>query len=246
MKELFITIGKRIQNNTRDINNKPYPNIDKAYGPYISLDNALENLPVEVRNIGLKFGVYKDDTKTEIIDYWFKGGIEDENAVEYFGVIHEKLEEFRTYINTVIANLYGYITTVRLDINKINKILFDNKTDIGILSKIHIHYFDLGIDTNDSDVFIFDGTVDELEDYCNIDDNIINDKFLYKYDGSITFTGAGKFIAYNKLGNKLTYTFDEDEEHTIEDLTDIVYIVFIEKTEDVLKSFNYDFSEDFL
>ena len=53
-----------------------YSNVDAKYGPYDSIDNALQNIPRELRKIGLTVGITLNNTVTE---YWFNGGIEDSN-----------------------------------------------------------------------------------------------------------------------------------------------------------------------
>lgn len=78
MEEKYITIGNRIQNNTLDPNtNKPYPNIDKNYGPYKSIEEAYACIPEQLRSIGLKFGVINDN---ELVEYYFTKD-EDDNII---------------------------------------------------------------------------------------------------------------------------------------------------------------------
>lgn len=58
---------------------KPYPQIDKRYGPYTSTSEVLTSLPKENRCIGLTIGVV---SASSIEEYWFKDGIEDSNLVK--------------------------------------------------------------------------------------------------------------------------------------------------------------------
>lgn len=83
MKENYITIGNRIQNNTVNPETKhPYPNIDKNYGPYKTLDEAYASLPMSIRSIGLKFAIYNG---TKLKEYIFDEDIENANEVSYGG-----------------------------------------------------------------------------------------------------------------------------------------------------------------
>ena len=67
-----ITIGQCINNNAVDENFNPKPNIDAKYGPYKSISEALEAIPVKERSLGLTFGI-KDSTS--ITEYWFKNSL---------------------------------------------------------------------------------------------------------------------------------------------------------------------------
>lgn len=67
-----ITIGQCIKNNAVDENFNPRPNIDDKYGPYNSISEALEAIPLKERSLGLTFGI-KDSTS--INEYWFKDSL---------------------------------------------------------------------------------------------------------------------------------------------------------------------------
>ena len=75
--------------NNRLVCNEPHANLDSYYGPYDSVDaafNALADTTVNGVNytkkyIGLTVGVW-NSAKTEITEYWFKGGTAKANLVE--------------------------------------------------------------------------------------------------------------------------------------------------------------------
>lgn len=74
--------------NNRLVCNEPHANLDSYYGPYDSVDaafNALADTTVNGVNytkkyIGLTVGVW-NSAKTEITEYWFKGGTAKANLV---------------------------------------------------------------------------------------------------------------------------------------------------------------------
>lgn len=74
-----ISIGQGILNNASDEQYRPLPNIDVKYGPYDSIADALETLETNMRVAGLTIGVRLGDNK--IAEYWFNGGISNENLV---------------------------------------------------------------------------------------------------------------------------------------------------------------------
>ena len=74
--------------NNKLVCNEPHANLDSYYGPYDSVDaafNALADTTVNGVNytkkyIGLTVGVW-NSAKTEITEYWFKGGTAKANLV---------------------------------------------------------------------------------------------------------------------------------------------------------------------
>ena len=76
--------------NNKLVCNEPHANLDSYYGPYNSVDEAYSALSDTTVNgvtytkkfIGLTVGVWKDSNKNEIIEYWFKGGLNKSNLVE--------------------------------------------------------------------------------------------------------------------------------------------------------------------
>lgn len=105
MKENYITIGNRIQNNTLNPDtNKPYPNIDKNYGPYHSVDEALSALPNTIRCVGLKFGVITDEG---IVEYQFNNELEPiEFGIKYIGENLIKINGKIITIDNTVINYY--------------------------------------------------------------------------------------------------------------------------------------------
>lgn len=67
---------------TKPINtvNGPFPNIDYKYGPYNSIQDALDAIPYNQRSIGLTVGIKESNTGV-IEEYWFNAGILSENLV---------------------------------------------------------------------------------------------------------------------------------------------------------------------
>lgn len=76
-----IVIGRRIQLNGLDEEGKPLVNIDINYGPYATLDEALEKLKDRVRNTALTFCVIENNEPKE---YWFypDGSVKQKNTGE--------------------------------------------------------------------------------------------------------------------------------------------------------------------
>lgn len=74
--------------NNRLVCNEPHANLDSYYGPYDSVDaafNALASTTVNgvtytKRYVGLTVGIW-NSAKTEITEYWFKGGTAKSNLV---------------------------------------------------------------------------------------------------------------------------------------------------------------------
>ena len=73
-----ITVGQLINNNATDKDFKPFPNLDFKYGPYSSIAEALSNIPVELRAVGLTVGIRVNST---IQEFWFNGGVRDADLV---------------------------------------------------------------------------------------------------------------------------------------------------------------------
>lgn len=73
-----ISIGQPIVNNSVDDNYNPLPNVDAKYGPYNSVAEALKEITPELRSVGLTVSVKQNNI---INEYWFNGGIENENLV---------------------------------------------------------------------------------------------------------------------------------------------------------------------
>lgn len=73
-----ISISEPITNNSVDQQYNPLPNLDANYGPYQTIKEAIAALPREIRTVGLTVGIRKSNV---IKEYWFNGGIENENLV---------------------------------------------------------------------------------------------------------------------------------------------------------------------
>lgn len=73
-----ISISEPIINNSVDQQYNPLPNLDANYGPYQTIEEAIAALPREIRTVGLTVGIRKSNV---IKEYWFNGGIENENLV---------------------------------------------------------------------------------------------------------------------------------------------------------------------
>lgn len=73
-----ISISEPIINNSVDQQYNPLPNLDANYGPYQTIKEAIAALPREIRTVGLTVGIRKSNV---IKEYWFNGGIENENLV---------------------------------------------------------------------------------------------------------------------------------------------------------------------
>lgn len=76
-----------------------YSNIDANYGPYESIQEALDNIPKALRKQGLTIGILTDGI---IVEYWFKTGIESEDLIikgstidlnPIFSLLEEKVDK---------------------------------------------------------------------------------------------------------------------------------------------------------
>lgn len=73
-----LAISNLLDNQAVDENYQPLPNVDMKYGPYVSTAAALSAIPKSKRSKGLTVGV---NVGSEIVEYWFKSGVEDANLV---------------------------------------------------------------------------------------------------------------------------------------------------------------------
>jgi len=87
MKDRYIGITQPL-----NIVSKAYANLDAKYGPYNSIENALENIPMSLRIQGLTVGIIIDN---EIKEYWFSKGIENNNLVPKINLNLTKEEDDR-------------------------------------------------------------------------------------------------------------------------------------------------------
>ena len=67
--------------NVRNAN--PSANIDYYYGTYNSLEEACQNVPQEVRLKGKTVGIIENGN---VVEYWWKSGVRDEDLVIKFGI----------------------------------------------------------------------------------------------------------------------------------------------------------------
>jgi hypothetical protein len=113
----------------------PQSNLDSRYGPYKSVDHALQSIPREIREVGLT--VIVKDANGEGIEYWWKRGIEDadltlkideaaytktsqlENDADFQNgtQVAASLQEQKTILDAVDANLQNQINTTNIDLN---------------------------------------------------------------------------------------------------------------------------------
>lgn len=76
--------------NNKLVCNEPHANLDSYYGPYNDVneaysalsDTTVNGVTYTKKSIGLTVGIWKDSNQNEIIEYWFKGGLEKSNLVE--------------------------------------------------------------------------------------------------------------------------------------------------------------------
>lgn len=73
----------------------PIPNIDYKYGPYDSIQHALDSIPYEQRSIGLTVGIKDGDGYIE--EYWFNRGISSDKLV--FKNLGEKGDTYIPILN---------------------------------------------------------------------------------------------------------------------------------------------------
>lgn len=116
-----IVIGKRIVNNATDENFKSYPSIDAKYGPYETLEDALNVLTRPTRAVGLTVGIKKEDDT--LIEYWFYGGIEDEHLVVKEGEVNLNDYYNKKQVDDKFTNVDNKFETVEKDIE-------DTKVDV--------------------------------------------------------------------------------------------------------------------
>lgn len=125
-KENIIYNG--IINNTvnKDDNYKPYPNIDKLYGPYNGVQECITNIPNELRSNGLTVGIKLGNA---IVEYWFQNG----NLTPKYGYVINNVS------NDIfsIKNKYNF-NNYRVDITSVLNHIGINKYNIKEISKIGI------------------------------------------------------------------------------------------------------------
>lgn len=52
--------------------------VDYVYGPYTSIQEALNKIPLKARTIGITIGIIEN---SKIVEYWFKNGITDSDLI---------------------------------------------------------------------------------------------------------------------------------------------------------------------
>lgn len=62
--------------------NNPYSNVDIYYGPWLTLEEACLNIPIEIRGKGLTIGITDGQG---IKEYWWKNGIQDVELIPKTG-----------------------------------------------------------------------------------------------------------------------------------------------------------------
>lgn len=102
---------------TRPINivTTPNANIDAKYGPYNSIDDAIEAIPKTLREEGLTFGV---NGVNGIEEYWWYDGIEDENIIN------------KNIYNIDKKDIYNKFNNINDNIDLIDNTLNSHKTSI--------------------------------------------------------------------------------------------------------------------
>lgn len=229
MKENYITIGNRIQNNTLNPDtNKPYPNIDKNYGPYHSIDEALSALPNTIRCVGLKFGVITDEG---IVEYQLNNKLQPiEVDIKYIGRDLIKINgKFISFDNTVIKKndinlrFFGFNEKQLLKSN--NEQLEIYRPNGNRIFNITDYKFEL-FDKNGTRII-------NIEDYFNI-----YNRFIFK-DTETKIKGIDD--TYIKLSNYISINIKEQNVFFAND--NYTSVKFYDN--DILKAGNLDYGQGF-
>ena len=81
-------------------------NLDYYYGPWNSVEEACENIPENIRGLGLTIGVIEDE---EIIEYQWKKGTSNEDLVKKVEDIISSAELIVPSILNFIIGLFGIV-----------------------------------------------------------------------------------------------------------------------------------------
>ena len=92
MKDKYIGITQPL-----NIVSRAYANLDAKYGPYNSIENALENIPMSLRVQGLTVGIIIDN---EIKEYWWKNGIDNNKLVPKTDIDNKVDKEVDSFLMT--------------------------------------------------------------------------------------------------------------------------------------------------
>lgn len=145
----YIILGNRIKNNTyNNDTNKPFPNIDYDYGPYNSINDAI-NVIGNLKTAGKKVGIIIDG---KITDYWWRTGNEDApipympnveaeisdiiSDIQILKDNNEKYDNNFSNIENNITNINNEISTNEQSIKNISQILTDLTNEIKELKTI--------------------------------------------------------------------------------------------------------------
>lgn len=70
----------------------PYPNLDKFYGPYTDLQDAVTSVPSVLRQKGLTVAVYEGDG---VVEYWWRNGIENSDLIPKLSSVSQDVDDER-------------------------------------------------------------------------------------------------------------------------------------------------------
>lgn len=118
---MAVSINELISLNASDSSFNHYPSLDLRYGPYDNVSAALTALTSSKRCIGLTVGIKKDNT---IVEYWFKGGIQDSNLVEKSDSTYENYK-----INNGIKTKEEFFKTLSEIVDTSSYIVLDSNID---------------------------------------------------------------------------------------------------------------------
>jgi hypothetical protein len=86
----------------------PHANADFFYGPYESIENALETIIPEMRVLGRTIGIIRNEGSQETIDeYWFKDSIEDSGLILKSSISKGSKITLEFMSGLLITNIYA-------------------------------------------------------------------------------------------------------------------------------------------
>lgn len=121
--------------------------IDYKYGPYLSINDANSNIPIEERYHGLRFGVYEtpnDIANSDILVYYYNKGLTNDDVKLFVNYVHPLYSPYNltlsgsTVIDSIVTDNIGSVVSISLrnltssDINLNDGILTLNTSGIGI------------------------------------------------------------------------------------------------------------------
>jgi hypothetical protein len=155
--------------------------IDYKFGPYLSINDANENISIPERYNGLMFGVYEnpsDIINSDVKTYYYKGNLTNNDVKLFVNYVHPAYTPYdlvltgATVFNSIVTDNIGSVSSItlrQLSNEDINAIPYTNSTknsDLGLYGITSQYY---KFNTNPINTPQDKGTM-----YWDINDDVIN------------------------------------------------------------------------